>query len=295
MKLKHGVTDLDLYMDPRLKEKMDLMVKRSTGKKKMDNLIVIDGDEGIGKSTLSVYLAYYYASKSERTFSVDNIFFDVNKLIQFAQTTEDQIIIWDEAALGGLSIEHSKQHQINLTKLLMTARKKRHLWIFNIPKFFKLNEYILVDRAIALIHVYARRQLEAGRFCYYKKKAKEKLFYHRIRTRQREYYKYMSFWGTFPNCLTKIIDEDKYEAMKDEAIASIGKEEKKNRYERRIYEMMKYMIDSGLTHKKIAEITGVPRRTVTDWVGKAHIEGDVPFWADGGGRDSLKEGETWQS
>jgi dephospho-CoA kinase len=275
---------MEFPMDKRLKEKMDLMINRSTGKKHMDNLIVIDGDEGIGKSTLSVYLANYYASKTGRPFSVDNIFFDIHKLIKFAQTTEDQIIIWDEAALGGLSTEHAKQHQVNLTKLLMTARKKRHFWIFNIPKFFKLNEYILVDRAIALIHVYARREIHAGRFCYYKKKAKERLFYDRIRTRQRNYYKYMSFWGTFPNCLTKIIDETEYDRKKDEAIASIGNEVKKNPWERKLLRIIEFMLDTGRTHKEIGELTGIPRRTVTDYANRAAIQAPAPFWAAGGRR-----------
>ncbi len=283
---------MDYPMDKRLKEKMDLMIKRSTGKKHMDNLIVIDGDEGIGKSTLSVFIAQYYASQTGRSFSVDNIFFNIHDLIKFAQTTEDQIIIWDEAALGGLSTEHAKAHQVNLTKLLMTARKKRHFWVFNIPKFFKLNEYILVDRAICLIHVYARREIEAGRFCYYKKKAKERLFYDRIRTRQRNYYKYMSFWGTFPNCLHKIIDEKEYDRKKDEAIASIGNDAKKSRYERRLYEIIKFMVDSGHTHEKIGEILGVPRTTVSDWAKRANIEAPEPFWTASGRRSYLMEGEN---
>ena len=256
---------MEYPIDKRLKEKMDLMIARSTGKKHMDNLIVIDGDEGIGKSTLSVYLAHYYACQSGRSFSVDNIFFNIHRLIKFAQTTEDQIIIWDEAALGGLSTEHAKQHQVNLTKLLMTARKKRHLWIFNIPKFFKLNEYILVDRAICLIHVYARREIQAGRFCYYKKKAKERLFYDRIRTRQRNYYKYMSFWGTFPNCLHKIIDEVEYDRKKDLAIASIGNEGKLNRYQKKLLEIKENVVDHPRTMEEKAEIIGVTARTLYRW------------------------------
>ena len=290
-KNKHGVTDLDLYLDPVLKQKMDLMIKRSTGKKHMDNLIVIDGDEGIGKSTLAVFLAYYYSDQTGRPFSVDNIFFDINKLIKFAQTTEDQIIIWDEAALGGLSTEHAKTHQVNLTKLLMTARKKRHFWIFNIPKFFKLNEYILVDRAIALIHVYAKREIEAGRFAYYKKKSKERLFYDRIRTRQRNYYKYMSFWGTFPNCLSKIIDEVEYDRKKDLAIASIGNEDKKNIWKDKYLNSVKNMQDLGLTTREIAKWLGISKSRVSQMVIEANARGTSPLVQLTAPRSNYKEGE----
>ena len=266
---KHSVTDKQFYLDPKLKEKMDLCIDRCTGKRKLDNLIIIDGDEGFGKTTLAVSLAYYVHHETKRPFDVNHIFFDLEKLINFAKSTEDQIIIWDEAALGGLSTQwHSKKQQ-KLIQLLMVARKKRHFFIFNIPKFFKLAEYILVDRAICLVHVYARHELELGRFCYFKKKSKELLYYDRIRSKARNYNKFMDFWGTFSNALPKLIDEDAYDKKKDKAIMSIGEDDTKvSKWKGRYDELCIKLGKCNIEKKVLSECLDIPINTLYDWAKK---------------------------
>lgn len=219
------VTDREYYMDNLLIEKLNLMVDRS--KRKMDNLILIDGDEGYGKSNLGAGICHYFAWKSGRAFDVNNVFFELDKAIQFAKTTVDQIIFWDEGALGGLASEWWKKNQIEFIKLLMIARKKRHFFVICIPKFFKLNEYLVVDRSIALVHVYARNEIELGRFVYYGKKSKERLFNDWRKTKQRNYKKYYNFRGSFLEYIPKVIDEDAYEAKKDYAILNFNKKKDK--------------------------------------------------------------------
>lgn len=224
------VTDKEYYMEPRLKEKLDLMIERCTGKRKMDNLLIVDGDEGYGKSTFATQVAYYFSHKTGRPFSVNNMFFNIDKLIDTAVSSKDQIFVWDEAALGGLSVQWQSKIQQKLVQLLMVARKKRHFFIFNIPKFFKLNEYILVDRAIAMVHVYARQEKELGRFVYYNKKSKEYLYYNFRKKRERAYKKFKTFRGTFPNVMGELIDEDAYDRKKDRAIMSIAKDAETNKW-----------------------------------------------------------------
>tara|TARA_R110000765_G_scaffold191095_2_gene296284 strand:- start:119 stop:964 length:846 start_codon:yes stop_codon:yes gene_type:complete len=216
------VTDKKYYMDNFLVKKLDLMADRT--EKKMDNLILIDGDEGQGKSNLAMGVAHYFAWKAKRTFNVDNVFFDLDELINFAKDTKDKVIVWDEGALGGMAAEWWKKNQIEFVKLLMIARKKRHFIVICIPKFFKLNEYLVVDRSIGLLHVYARNEIERGRFVYYGKSNKEKLFYNWRRTKQRNYKRYYDFRGSFLEYLPKVIDEAKYEAKKDDAIMNFKKE-----------------------------------------------------------------------
>ena len=216
------VTDKKYYMDNLLVKKLDLMVDRTD--KKMDNLVLIDGDEGQGKSNLAMGVAHYFAFKSKRTFTVDNVFFDLDKLIDFAKDGEDKVIVWDEGALGGMAAEWWKKNQLEFIKLLMIARKKRHFIVICIPKFFKLNEYLVVDRSIGLLHVYARNEIERGRFVYYGKSNKEKLFYNWRRTKQRHYKRNYDFRGSFLEYLPKVIDEEVYEAKKDDAIMNFKKE-----------------------------------------------------------------------
>ena len=259
------VTDLDYYMEDKLKAMMDLCIARCTGKSHMDNLIIIDGDEGFGKSTLAMSLAYYVAHESGRQFPKDcsNVFFDPQKLIDFARSTQDQVIVWDEAALGGLSTQWQNEVQQHLIQLMMVARKKRHFYFFNIPKFFKLNEYLLVDRSIALIHVYARNEISLGRFCYFKKKNKEKLWYDRLRTKNRNYKKLYNFHGSFPNVLSKIIDEDEYDKRKDEAIMSIGKKSKENIWKIKYQKLLNNLTNSGYDLDELSKRIDLSKRQLS--------------------------------
>ncbi len=260
-------------MEEKLKEKLDLCVARCTGEKKLDNLIIVDGDEGIGKTTFAIQCAYYMAQQSKRSFSVDNVFFDLDKMFEYVRTTTDKVIVWDEAALGGLSTDWRNEQQRTLIKLLMVARKKRHIYIFNIPKFFKLNEYLIVDRSIALIHIYARREIEQGRFCYYKKSSKERLFYDRLRTRQRNYKRYYDFHGSFPNVLGQLINEEEYERKKDEAILSIGINKERNKWKEKVIDYQTRLAKSDINKELLAETLGISLRTVYNWVER----GDAPL------------------
>tara|TARA_R110000751_G_scaffold222920_2_gene325131 strand:- start:267 stop:1115 length:849 start_codon:yes stop_codon:yes gene_type:complete len=256
------VTDKKYYMDNFLVKKLDLMADRT--EKKMDNLILIDGDEGQGKSNLAMGVAHYFAWKAKRTFNVDNVFFDLDELINFAKDTKDKVIVWDEGALGGMAAEWWKKNQIEFVKLLMIARKKRHFIVICIPKFFKLNEYLVVDRSIGLLHVYARNEIERGRFVYYGKSNKEKLFYNWRRTKQRNYKRYYDFRGSFLEYLPKVIDEAKYEAKKDDAIMNFKKEKPK------VSEAAKKKIEMHTEGKLIDRLSknmeGVTQQKLEKWL-----------------------------
>lgn len=238
------VTENKFYMEKLLKAKLDKMILRCTqDKPKLDASIVCSGDEGTGKSTLIIGAAHYVSTQTGRTFNADNVFFSIKDLFEYAKKTEDQILVWDEAALGGLAAEHFNKDQVFLIKLLMTARKKRHFLFINIPKFWKLSEYIVVDRALGLIQTYSKNEEENGYYIYFNKKAKEKLYYCIKTKKQRRYKQYKTFWGKFPDVLDKdykgnILNKfsvAEYEKKKDEAIASIGdkdKDEHMSRYKK---------------------------------------------------------------
>ena len=220
------VTDKQFYMESKLIDKLNLMCDKMT-KVTDDNLVLIDGDEGAGKSTLASEVCYYVADKTGRSFTVDDIYFDLDKLIDIALKTKEKIFDWDEGALGGLSIEWWKKNQLKFLKLLMVARKRKHFFVICIPKFFKLNEYLVVDRSIALLHVYKRNEIQKGRFVYFSKSRKEALWQNWKKTKWRNYKRYFNFHGSFPDAFSKIINIEEYDKKKDTAILSIGKEETK--------------------------------------------------------------------
>ena len=221
------VTDKEYYMDDAYLSKLDLMVKRMEGTD--DNILPIDGDEGQGKTEFAVGTCYYIAYKTGRSYGVDNIFFELEKGIKFAAETKEQIIHLDEGALGLLTTQWWNKNQQKFLQLVMVARKKKHFIVICIPKFYKLNQYIIEERSIGLVHVYSRKNLHKGRFCYFKKDAKEKLYQDWTRKRIKNYRLYHNFHGSFVQAMKKVFTQeqiDEYEGKKDQAIMDLTKGDK---------------------------------------------------------------------
>lgn len=255
----------DLYFEPKLIETLDKAIERQA--KSWDNNFIIDGEEGSGKTTLSWGIGFYLAEKTNRSFNLNNVFFDAAEMMQFAADTRKQIIIWDEAALEGLATNWQSKIQKNLIKILMTARKNGHFFIFNIPKFYKLTEYVAVDRSIILFHVYSPDNMTRGYFTAYNRKKKE-YFYEKYRASRKKSYHDFTYRGTFPKTYASIINEEEYDKKKDKAIASILSDdtEKGNKYEIKLKELQ-YKVSkiSGLEKQEIARQIGVTTQTLLNW------------------------------
>ena len=108
------------------------------------------------------------------------------------------------------------------------------------------------------------------------RKKKLQILYNDFRTKkQRNYYKYYSFRGTFPDILDKEMDYnildmfnvDKYEKEKDKAINDIGKKEKK-KVDKRIKELQ-YKIGhiklKNITQSELCKSLGLSTDTICRW------------------------------
>lgn len=268
-------------MEKRLIKKIDMLIERCTNKRtKQDAVWLIDGQEGEGKTTMSVAIAYYVAEKIGREFNEDHVFFDLKKLIKFAQTTEKQIIIWDEPALDALSSDSQKRIVKNLIRFLMTARKKRHFILLNVARFYRFNTYAAVDRPKGMVHVYSRKDVHPGRFVYIRNKYLEPLYRDCKYKKKRNYKKYASkrCRGTFPNVLhpnyknnvLSDFDIDKYERKKDRAIASIGRKPgEENKWKKKLKEFKGKLSQAhkkeGIRQDKLAEAIGYSPKTLQRW------------------------------
>lgn len=256
------VTDKDYYLDDNLVKVLDTCLKRQT--KNFDHVFILDGDEGYGKTTLSFQMAYYVAHQTKKEFKY---FFDLEEMLHFASKTEEQVIVWDEAALGALGTDwHSKAQKL-LIKMLMVARKKRHFFFFNIPKFYKLQEYISVDRSIGLIHVYSEDHIKRGNFCYYGKRKKQNLYENWKRSRGRGYNKY-EFTGKFT--AATLVNEEEYDKKKDEAILSIMSEEtnasgKQVELWKLKYKFWKFIRNRGIKYEEAGEELGIDASAICKW------------------------------
>ena len=275
-------------LDERLLKKIDLMIARCIQKNpKKDAVLLFEGAEGEGKTTFSAAVGYYVKLKTGREFNHTRMFFDLKEMIKFAQTTEEEIIVWDEPALQALSKDTLTTIVKDLERLLMMARKKRHFIMINMAYFNKFNEYIVWQRPLGMIHVYSRKEIHSGRYVYIKKKALEQLWHSWRRRRKRDYRKYCSksIRGTFPDVLNpkyknnvlSDFDLNYYEKKKDEAIMKIGfKEEKKDIYAKYkwaiaqlVYELMKA---SGKKMKEITEVIKINDRNIRNWKHLTPIE-----------------------
>jgi len=262
-------TDRQYYIEKALVGKLDLMITRY--KHNRDSLIICDGGEGDGKTTATIGYAYYLAQQLGKPFTVDNVFFDVEKMMKFAATTEGQVIVWDEAATTGMAVNWQNRIQQKLIQIMMMARKKKHIYFFVIPKFWKLNEY-LVDRAIGLIHVYSPDLIKQGYFVYFKKEAKDYLYLQMKERKHKSYRVGYAFRGTFVK-KGFVIDEKEYDRKKDEAIMAIFKDKKENKINIKAIKkniMLKEFIKEkakreGRTEKSICEEKGIAYHYYTNW------------------------------
>lgn len=247
-----------------LVEKMDLAIKRY--ERNRDSLFIVDGSEGDGKTTLAISLGYYIAHKMGKPFSTANIFFDVEKMLKFAATHTEQVIIWDEACTMGMGMSWQNKIQQKLIKVLMMSRKKKHFWFFNIPKIRKLNEY-LVDRAVGLVHVYSPDLIKQGYFVYFKRDSMLNLYeWHKERGKKKYNIGYDGRPGTFSNP-KGLINEAEYEIMKDQAILDVFKDEKKeNTSENELINWLKYKIATfPAKQTEMAKHFGNTARTLSKW------------------------------
>lgn len=265
-------------IDEALKKKIDLMIKRCvTSNPKRDAVLICEGEEGQGKTTMSVGIAYYVKSQTGREFNHNNVFFDLEEMIKVLQTTENQIAIWDEPALQALSRDAMTGIVKNLERLLMMARKKRHFIIINLAYFNKFSEYIVWQRPLGMIHVFSRNEIEPGRWVYIKKKNLERLW-HLWRTKHmRAYKKFTTLRGSFPDVMSaeykhnvlSDFDINFYEHKKDEAIRMIGNPKNEKADNKQEIKNFKYIVGNLevpiRTKKELALKLGIKEATLYDW------------------------------
>ena len=267
------VTDLDYSITNPKINNLDWLCDRVSGKKAFQNVIITDGKEGYGKSTLTAGDAYYVAYTLKRKL---RLFFKVEALSNYALSTKDEVLIWDDAALSALTLEAYNKEIIKLIKVLLLARKKRHTYFINIQEIYRLKEPI-VSRAIGLNHVYSPDGLSLGYYTYYNEAQMGYLHNQWITRKKKQYKMFYSFKARFPNCLYKIFDEVEYEKLKDKAIQSIKTNDtpkKETKLERWVILVAKKAVEEKKI-KELGELWGLAPRTIYDWSEKDITDDDV--------------------
>jgi len=265
-------TDKDYFIETRLVPKLNKLCARVSENRNNQNVIICDGKEGFGKSTLVAGVAYYMSWKLKRKVYLT---FDMEVLKNLAINNDNLILIWDDAAYSALSFQAYNTALVNFIKVLLLARKKRHTYFINIQEVWRLKEPIS-RRAHGLFNVYSRDGgLTIGRFRYYGHKKIKAILDNWFYKKKRKY-GVSTVRGTFPNILYKIFDEKEYEKLKDYSIQNIGKEVEKPKEKRKMtlgekysanvkkstYEKLK---EEGWSDKKIADLWSVSKLTLITW------------------------------
>lgn len=160
------------HLDPRLKKNLDTKVIRDLQRKDKDCVLVIDGAEGGGKSTLAFQIGKYV----DPTLNLNRVVFNAETFKEaIFKAKKGQCVIFDEAFTGLSSRASLSGINRALVSLMMQMRQKNLFVIIVLPTFFLLDKYVAIFRARALIHVYesgGRR----GYFKLYNKKLKKYLY-----------------------------------------------------------------------------------------------------------------------
>jgi len=183
------VTDKKYWMDGYLKSNLNTAVYNMDFDWDFVFIISGDGMVRVGKSVLAQQIGYYIAYKKGTPFSMENICFTGEQLINTAHhLPKNSVLIYDEAREG----LDAKKTMESMTKSLLDFFAECGMYndfiIVILPDFFELNKNIAISRSDALINVFRTskdRQLsngdnileyERGHFEFYNRKEKRELY-----------------------------------------------------------------------------------------------------------------------
>lgn len=186
-----------------------------------DFVIVVDGEEGSGKSVLAQQLA----SVLDPEFNIDKIAFNAEeflKLVRDPNRKAGDCIILDEA-FSGLNARQSLSKINRAVVGLATEMRQLNLFcIIVLPSFFDLDRYFALWRCRALFHVYLDKNGQRGQYKVWKKKEKESLYL--LGKKLYNYRAWRPKWRPFNFPKGYVVDEKEYRSRKAKAFQSGGLE-----------------------------------------------------------------------
>jgi hypothetical protein len=117
-----------------------------------DNLVIIDGYEGGGKSNCGLYLARLL----DPGFDAENVIFDWEDWLRPANYQPGATLLLDEGGNLGFNRDWNVLENKEFVKYLMQSRQQTQTVIMCIPNFHWLDKYIRAHRAQVWIHMESR-------------------------------------------------------------------------------------------------------------------------------------------
>lgn len=239
---------VSLYMDDGLYNQLTEYVKPSVQKEDFDFVMIVDGEEGSGKSVA----AQQIAKVLDPNFEIDTICFTADEFIKkVTSAKKNQCIIFDEAFTGLSS--RSSLSEINhlVVSMMMEMRQKNLFIIIVMPSVFMLDKYAVFHRAKGLFHVYLDDG-KRGYWRFFNRKAMKYLYITGKKFYEYEQATHTSF-GRFQKIYT--VDEIEYRKRKAAAFNKKKRSTKAEAYKQQrdilLYVLMKNL---GKSQRELSRI-----------------------------------------
>lgn len=276
--VKHKLTSgHEIYLDGGLMHQLDSLVYNV--KSDWDFIIIITGDRMVrtGKSVLAMNVGAYLADRLKTPFTMENIFFDSQKMIDFAQSKKYHVLVYDEGRESLASSKHTLKVQKDILDYFAECGQLNHIFIIVLPDFFELKENIAVARSEFLINVWRSSKdilvdmykdgtkrpitkFQRGFFELFNRK-KKCLLYDLSKSTRRKNYQLVrpNIKGRFTNNYP--VDEMEYRKKKKESLARFQEKKKltdvmAGKYQTIVEKMVVEMTAKGISQRKIAEELG---------------------------------------
>ncbi len=201
----------EFYVDNILKEELR-KIKIAVTKRDRDFVLVVDGEEGSGKSVL----AQQIAKTLDPNFNIDAICFNADQfLVRLKTAPKFSGVVLDEAYSAANARASLTEVNRSLIGVATEMRQRNLFVIIVLPSFFDLDRYFALWRCRALIHVYFAPDGSRGRYVIFPKTKKKYLY-----LTGKKYYDYSKPKSPYPACTFKnhyTVDEKEYRQKKADA------------------------------------------------------------------------------
>ena len=206
-----AINKVDYYISPPTETECD-SIRKAVINNDRDFVMVIDGEEGSGKSVL----AQQIAKKLDPTFTIENITFNSDQFIdRLKKAPKHSCIILDEAFSSANSRSALTEVNRSLIGVATEMRQQNLFVIIVIPSFFDLDKYFALWRCRALFHVYFNSKGGRGSYIIFPKSKKKYLY-----LVGKKFYNYSKPASPYPVCRFNnvyTVDEQEYRLKKAEA------------------------------------------------------------------------------
>jgi len=202
---------VDYYISPPAEGEL-ARIKKAVITKDRDFVMVIDGEEGSGKSVL----AQQVARRLDPKFNIENVCFNADQfLARLKKAPKHSCIVLDEAFSSANSRSALTEVNRSLIGVATEMRQQNLFVIIVIPSFFDLDKYFALWRCRALFHVYFKKDGSRGSYIIFPKSKKKYLY-----LSGNKFYDYSKPASPYPVCRFNnhyTIDEEEYRKKKSDA------------------------------------------------------------------------------